>query len=105
MSNLGLYQVMTTAAKKVGGPLVLAAITAISGYAVIRTGEAGVKTIVKKGKKTIKEKHYTNTLFTVETEITDKQGLKFQKGDQFRVLETDGDVILIELIETLKNFV
>ncbi len=26
MSNLGLYQVMTTVAKKVGGPLVLAGI-------------------------------------------------------------------------------
>jgi hypothetical protein len=47
MSNLGGYQIMSTLAKKVGGPLVLAAITAVGGYVVLRSSEAGVKKIVK----------------------------------------------------------
>ena len=103
MSNLGLYQAMTTVAKKVGGPLALAGITALSGYAILRTGEAGVKTIVKKRKKTSKEKLYADTIFTVDTDSTDKQGLSFKKGDKFRVLEFDEDAILIELIGNDNN--
>lgn len=103
MSNLGWYQVMTTLAKKVGGPLILWLFAALTGYVVIRTGEAGVKTIVKKGKKNIKEKSYINKLFTVSTDATDKQGLKFQKGGQFRILETEGEAILIELLGNDNN--
>ena len=36
MGNLGAYQVMTTIAKKVGGPTVLAVVTAAAGYVVLR---------------------------------------------------------------------
>lgn len=62
-----------------------------------------MKDVVKKGKNNFKEKRYANTIFTVKTEAADKQGLKFQKGDKFRVLETDGDAILIELLGNSNN--
>jgi hypothetical protein len=43
MSNLGTYQIMTTIAKKVGGPISLAIGTLITGYCIGRTAEAGIK--------------------------------------------------------------
>ena len=98
MSNLGMYQVMTTLSKKVGGPLVLAGLTALSGYAICRTAESGVKRVVKKAGNSKKAKKYAHTTFTVSSDAVDKQGLEFSKGDTFNVLESDEDAILIEII-------
>ena len=41
MSNLGLYQIMTKYAKKMGGPLQFLGAVAVGGYIVIRAVEAG----------------------------------------------------------------
>lgn len=48
MGNLGMYQVMTTAAKAIGGPWALAASIAVSGYLVLRTAEGAIKAGISK---------------------------------------------------------
>lgn len=53
MSNLGGYQVMTTLAKKLGGPKNLAILTMGGGYLLFR----GVETVAKKGVKTVKARY------------------------------------------------
>lgn len=111
MSNLGGYQVLTTIAKKVGGPGKLVALIAgggaIAGGIAVKGGEFAVK----KGKQAIakrKEKKNdsairTDVIFTVERDAESNEGLKFKVGDRFRVLEYDGDAILIELIGNDNN--
>ena len=111
MSNLGGYQVLTTLAKKVGGPRNLVAL--IAGGGAIGGGIAvkGIEFVVKKGKKAIakhKEKKNDsstkfNVIYTVEQEAESNDGLQFKVGDRFRVLEYDGDAILIEIIENDNN--
>ena len=55
MSNLGAYQWLTTAAKKVGGPKnlvgIIAGTGAVAGVAVYKGGEIVVKKIKKKMNK------------------------------------------------------
>lgn len=103
MGNLGWYQVMTKLAKKVGGPISLFAITATGGYLLGRTAEAGVKSMTKKVSKSISEKRYSNTVYEVVAHAKDKQGLVFNSGDNFNVLERDGDAVLIEIIGNANN--
>ena len=43
MSNLGWYQKITTAAKRVGGPKNLILLIGVGGYGILRLGEAGTK--------------------------------------------------------------
>ena len=54
MSNLGAYQWLTTAAKKVGGPKNLVLIIAGTGAAVYKGSEIVVKKTVKEIKKKIR---------------------------------------------------
>lgn len=99
MSNLGWYQIMTTLAKKVGGPKRLALLIATGGYAVIRLGEAGVTKVVrnihveKKAKNGVELKEYV-----VKKEGTSNEGVMFNVGNTFRVLEADGDAVLVEIV-------
>lgn len=109
MSNLGGYQVFTTLAKKVGGPGNLIALIAgggaIVGGIAVKCGEFAVK----KGKQAIVNRKKndssinSDTIYTVEREAESNEGLRFKVGDSFRVLECDGDAILIELIENKNN--
>jgi hypothetical protein len=97
MGNLGDYQAMTTFAKKFGGPKVLAVATAMLGYAVLRPAEAGVK----KGIRAIKGRRApcaTKGQVFRATSDDDDRGLKLRVGDEYRVLECDGDAILIEVL-------
>ncbi|MBE6052743.1 MAG: hypothetical protein E7212_02340 [Clostridium sartagoforme] len=107
MSNLGGYQVITTLAKKVGGPKNLAILTAASGYLFIRGVEAGTKICVKKVKKYLKnnesEYNYTKVIYEVTLDGKDKDGLEFNVGDKYRVIESDGEAILIEKIGDSNN--
>jgi hypothetical protein len=100
MGNLGLYQGMTWLAKRVGGPLALALITAVVGYLTGRAGEAGIKRAYKKLKNKLasKIKSYDVTLYGKEN-----NGLEFNVGDKFMVLESDGDAVLIELVGDTDN--
>jgi hypothetical protein len=107
MGNLGLYQVMATVAKKVGGPMVLVVGTAVSGWAIGRGAEAGGKGILKRMKvsreKKAEDARKPATTFTVTTEADCGGGLKLHVGDRFRVLSRDDDAVLIEVLDDAEN--
>ena len=103
MSNLGAYQWLTTAAKKVGGPKNLVLIIAGTGAAVYKGSEIVVKKTVKEIKKKIRIHQLTEMadtkVYSVTAEGISNEGLVFKIGDQFRVLETDKDAVMIEKID------
>ena len=101
MGNLGWYQILTTTAKKVGGPkqligLLIGSGAALGGAAVIvgTTIKNMVASELEKKKKT----EQAAIVHTVYTEGTSNEGLNFKIGDKFKVLEIDGDAGLIEII-------
>lgn len=104
MGNLGWYQVMTTLAKKVGGPKNLLALTLTAGGAIA----IPVWELSKKGYKSIKEKFTitsedANKIYCVQISKTDNQNLTFELGDKFTVLGRDKDVVMINIIERKDN--
>ena len=107
MSNLGAYQWLTTTAKKVGGPKNLILIIAGTGAVVYKGSEVAVKKAVKEIKKRT-SKHTSpemadTTIYTVSADGVSNEGLELKVGDLFRVLETDKDAVLIELIGNGNN--
>lgn len=104
MGNLGMYQSMTTWAKKFGGPTQLLLSVAIGGYVVFRISEAGVKKAIKIVKNSSAGRANNQTkAFIVHTERKNNEGLVFKVGDKFNVLEIDGDAVLIEKIGDSDN--
>lgn len=107
MGNLGAYQWITTVSKKVGGPVNLLVGIALGGYTVIRLGEAGAKKAIK----TVKSHHKksreittdTTEVYVVKSLGKSNEGLEFAVGDKFRVLESDGNAILIEKLVDSNN--
>lgn len=100
MSNLGWYQILTSMAKKVGGPKNLIGIfvgsgVIIGGVAVCGAvcGGNAIKRSLDK-KKQIRE---SAIIYTVDKEGKSNEGLLFEVGDRFKVLERDGDACLIEI--------
>ena len=102
MSNLGWYQTMTTVAKKVGGPLPLAGLIVAAGAVV---GGSGVKIKSKVDQMLDRKKKQEEAaiVHTVKKDGKSKEGLIFKVGDQFKVLEVDGDAALIERIGDNNN--
>lgn len=99
MSNLGGYQMITTFSKKIGGPGKFLFATACVGYIVLRTGEATVKMIAKKVKIYSQEKAIKNVKeYTIKKSGKSNEGVQFLAGDKIRVLEQDGDAVLIEKV-------
>lgn len=100
MSNLGTYQWITTAAKKVGGPVRLLLLVAGSGYLIIRSAEFGGKQIyriIKGHKGKTFSKITSNALeYTVTKEGVSNENIKFSVGEKFCILEADGDAILVD---------
>ena len=93
MSNLGLYQWITSTAKKVGGPKNFLFLVGSVGAAAYKGIEIGVK----KGIKVIKKHHPQKPSlitkrphFSVTTPGKSNEGLEFAIGDTFCVLEADG---------------
>jgi len=107
VSNLGGYQLMTTLAKKVGGPTKLALLAFGIGYIILRPSEAVVKKIYNKVKskiyKNLELSGYTETTFEVTSDGKDSNGLEFSIGDKYRILESDGNAILIEKLGDSNN--
>lgn len=106
MSNLGWYQVMTTLAKKVGGPLKLAGLlvgggAALGGGAVVGGQKVAKKVNQYRDKK--KKAEEAAVVYEVHTDGKSNEGLVFTVGDRFRILETDGDAVLIEKIGDKQN--
>ena len=108
IGNLGFYGLITTLAKRVGGPKVLALLVATSGFAVGRGAEAAVRATVK-GVRAARRKNRdrpssdAGKIFTVATEACVGNGVELREGDRFRVLANDGDATLIELLGDTNN--
>ena len=100
MSNLGAYQWLTTAAKKVGDPKNLVLIIAGTGAAVYKSSEIVVKKKIRIHQLT---EMADTKVYSVTAESISNEGLAFKIGDQFRVLETDKDAVLIEKIDDDDN--
>lgn len=102
MSNLGMYQTLTTIAKKVGGPKNLVCLLVGGGIAIGVGGTKAYEIGKKKVKKYLINRNNTSesskTIYVVGKEGTSNEGLTFMTGDSFRVLEYDDDAILIEKI-------
>ena len=96
MSNLGMYQIFTTIAKKVGGPAVLTGILMASGYVVLRSVEAGGKQVIKLVKEKVNKPTEIITIYSFVVSGVGDNNLKFGENDKFIVAATHGDVVLIE---------
>ncbi len=108
MGNLGMYQKMTTYAKKVGGPQKLIVLVALFGYVAGKTAEwpikKGIKAISQRNRKNEPEEDLQILKeYVVNKEAVDNQGLRFEVGDIIRVLEKDGDAILVERMGDCDN--
>jgi len=102
MGNLGWYQLLTTIAKKVGGPKkLIALIFSVGAAAALPIGtKIGTWKEAHKNKPalTIEPKTYT-----VTSEYSDTHGLQFKAGDSYRILERDDESVLIERIGDANN--
>lgn len=112
MGNLGGYQLLTTWAKKVGGPKNLVAIIlgtgVLGGVAIYKVGEnaleKGKEAIdMHKKRKSRQSSKEVEVFYTVNEYGESNEGIEMHIGDKFRVLKTDGDAILIELIGNDNN--
>ena len=124
MSNLGNYQRIIELSKKVGGPerfvaavLAVGAIIGVStdraGTQAVKVGKAAINTRRTKkaqraAKPVIRERNTSGAtkgrLFAVTADGVDSSaGLSVRSGESFRVLESDGDAILIEVIGNANN--
>ena len=106
VSNLGWYQIITTAAKKVGGPKNLIGLIFGGGTIVGGGVVAGVSAIKKKVVSKFEQKESeikAAIIHTVKVEGKCNEGLAFSVGDQYRILELDGDAALIEKIGDKNN--
>ena len=108
MSNLGGYQLLTTAAKKVGRPRNLVLLIAGTGALVYKCGEIVVSKVatevikMKYAKKRL-ENELSGEVYIVKSFGISDEGLQFKVNEQFKVLEADGDAVLIEKIGDMNN--
>lgn len=102
MGNLGLYQLMTTMAKRVGGPAVLGGLVLGAGALLAE----GRHVITDKVSAAIAKKNQSRdaaVVHVVEKEGTSNEGLVFKVGEAFKVLEIDGDAALVEKLGDANN--
>lgn len=103
MSNLGDYQRITTLAKKLGGPRNLLIIAVGSGAVVGGLGVNLWNKIRSKGNSPINDVVGVNEIFEVTTAGQDISGLRFEVGDMFRIISSDEEAVLIEIIDNKNN--
>lgn len=107
MNNLGVYLWMTATSKKVGGPINFLLLIASGGAVLYKGGEIAIKQGVKAVKKNRTAKQLKSaskeSCYAVTSAGESNEGLKFCIGDQYRVLEADGDSVLIEKIGDANN--
>lgn len=100
MSNLGLYQEITRISKKMHGPQNFIAALVIGGGAIgwgMNSLATMVSTKVKKTRAEKKKAVLASQVYSVVKEGRSNEGLLFNVGDTFHVLEQDGDAALIEI--------
>ena len=108
MSNLGAYQKFTTLAKKFGGVEKFIGLIVAGSATVGAAGGIGAFIGGSKIAKNLKEKKKNkkgkqSTIYKITSPGESNEGLKFDIGNEFRVLETDGDAILIEKVGDKNN--
>ena len=107
MSNLGAYQWMTSTSKKVGGPFNFMVLTMATGAAIYKISELGVTKCIKIVKShraaQIASSKFQDRIFSVTSFGQSNEGVNFSEGCQYRVLEKDGDAVLIEKIGDENN--
>ena len=111
MSNLGGYQAVTTAIKRLGGPtqaaVIAVSVVGVGGYMVLRSGEAGMKKAITALKTGFAKRNAPCTakdqVFEVVSDGEDGSGLRLRVGDEYRVMECDGDAIQIEVLGGADN--
>ncbi|MEU8272225.1 hypothetical protein AB0B89_34370 [Sphaerisporangium sp. NPDC049002] len=106
--NLGGYQTITTVIKSLGGPtkatVIVGSVVATSGYAVLRGAEAGVKKVVKAALAKRNAPCATkDQVFEVISDGEDGSGLRLSVGDEYHVMECDGDAVQIEVLGDADN--
>lgn len=118
MSNLGGYQTITTLIKRVGGPEAAVKLVGAAGVLLFAVGGAAYAG-VQKATPAVKQKaqqlfdkwqsrsgrldELAGRTYTISSEVEDEQGLVFEVGTVFRVLEKDGDAVLIEIDGNIDN--
>ncbi len=99
MSNLGFYQAMTTAAKKIGGPIPFLLATAFAGYGIGKGVELGVKKIGKIWKKhDNSEIKWIGKILDIIADGKERGELELHISDKIKILAIDKNVVLIEKI-------
>lgn len=98
MSNLGLYKVMTTLAKRVGGPMNLFLLTAGCGYGIGRLTEAVIKRVIKRIMKSIKhfkEKPEDFPEYTLDKGFILDSGIILFENEKVRVIDEVEEGVLV----------
>ena len=103
MGNLGMYQIITTISKKMGGPINFLLVVAVGGYITGRTVEWAGKGIVKAMTEAEKDRR----IYTVKSSYiiagNEEKYCELRPGDQYKILARDGDAVLIEKIGDKNN--
>lgn len=102
MSNLGFYQTIKTIIKKSGGPKKFIGYFIMASTAALGTvGTLGYKL----GQKNEKSKSIASKekVYTVNKDDVSNEGIRFNVGDKFQVLESDGDAVLITILNDKDN--
>lgn len=107
MGNLGGYQSMTTVVKALGGPKKAAAIVSgsllLAGAGLYAGGQKVVKTVISRVKQRAEPCPTKGQVFKVVSDGEAGNDLTLRSGDEYRVLECDGDAILVEVIGRTDN--
>ncbi len=107
MGNLGMYQWMTSTAKKVGGPLPFLLMFILGGAGLYKSAEI----VIQKSEEAVKRHQNqkglsvqrTEQIYTIATAGTSNDGVNFKVGEQIKVLERDGNCVMIEKIGDKNN--
>lgn len=104
-SNLGMYQFMTTASKKLGGPIPFLACTGFVGYGLFRAVEFGASKACTYVREHMGKENATKPAPTATVSVTSETdgGIALKEGDVIRILAQDGDAVLIEIPEATSN--
>ena len=97
MGNLGAYQWMTTAAKKCGGAVPFMGLILSIGASLSAACILGIEAYQDKHHDTKNKENLTE--YVVEKNGVSNDGIHFNTGEKFRVLECIKDGVLVDKID------
>lgn len=108
VGNLGNYQRMVQLAKATNGPVALGIYVLAGGFlvgaAVGPTIKKGANKAYQSAKLKVRASRSAKLgTYIVVTEANAGMGLRLRVGDEFRVLEQDGDAVLVEVCGNAEN--